>query len=253
MDLGRRPLVLLATVAIAAAIEAACLAPAALMDSRIARVTRGALRLGDAEGTLWRGRGIIAAANARVPIAWDIELGPLVRGETRIHVRSGSGADSPRGIFVFRDNRITLQDADITLPASVIAAALGDGATGSIEGDVNGTSRELDLTPGMNRGEARLAWRGARITGVGLATPLDLGEVRTTVTASGASMSGPLTNDGGSVALRGEWTLRANDSLSLALRVAPRRADQIDLTRWLSAIGTPDGDGWRISWRVPLQ
>src|SRR6185295_15861502 len=115
MDLGRRPLVLLATVAIAAAIEAAWLAPAALMDSRIARATRGALRLGDAEGTLWRGRGVIAAANARIPIAWDMELRPLVQGEMRIHVRSGIGADSPRGIFVLRANRIMVQDADITM------------------------------------------------------------------------------------------------------------------------------------------
>ena len=56
----------------------------------------------------------------------------------RIHVRSGIGADSPRGIFVLRANRIMVQDADITMPASVIAAALGDGAAGSVDGEVNG-------------------------------------------------------------------------------------------------------------------
>jgi hypothetical protein len=253
MDLGRRPLVLLAMVAIAAAVEAAWLAPATLMDSRIARATRGTLRLAEAEGTLWRGRGVIAAANARIPIAWDIELPPLVRGEIRVHVRSSMGSDSPRGTFVLRANRITLEDADITIPASVIAAALGDGATGMIDGEVNGITNALDLAPGMNRGEARLAWRAARIAGVGFDSPLDLGEVRTTMIASGATMSGPLGNDGGSVALRGEWTLQERDGLSLALRVAPRRPDQVDLTRWLSAIGTPDGDGWHISWRVPLR
>ena len=105
----------------------------------------------------------------------------------------------------------------------------------------------------MNRGEARLAWRAARIAGIWPRYALDLGEVRTTVIASGPAMSGPVTNDGGSVALRGEWALQEKDGLSLALRVAPRRADQVDLTRWLSAIGTPDGDGWRINWRVPLR
>ena len=83
--------------------------------------------------------------------------------------------------------------------------------------------------------------------------PLDLGEVRVGIVANGAVLSGPLTNDGGSLALRGEWSWREKDGLALALRVAPRRADQVELIRWLSAVGTADGDGWRINWHLPLR
>jgi hypothetical protein len=73
------------------------------------------------------------------------------------------------------------------------------------------------------------------------------------VTANGNSLSGPVTNEGGDLALRGEWALRVHDSVQLALHVAPRRPGLADLERTLSAIGTADGNGWRIAWRGPLR
>ena len=73
------------------------------------------------------------------------------------------------------------------------------------------------------------------------------------VTADGNALSGPLANDGGDVALRGEWAMRAHDSVQLVLHVAPRRPGLADLERTLSAIGTAEGSGWRIEWRGPLR
>jgi len=202
------------------------------------------------QGTLWHGRGVVATANARIPIAWDLDLWPLLRGVVQIRVRSDVGADSPRGTVDLRAGAVTLRDTDVTVPATAVAAVLGDMPTGFVEGDVNASTSNLNLATGSNRGEARLVWRNARIGG---AVPFDLGEVRTTLVADGATMSGPLTNEGGSVALRGEWALRENEALTLALRVTPRRPDQVELARWLAAVGTPDGDGWRVNWRLPLR
>lgn len=253
MDLGRRPFVLFVMVAIAAVVEAAWLAPASLVDTRIARSTRGAMRLTGAEGTLWNGRGTVATINGSFPVAWDLELSALLQGEARIRMWSDLGSNSSRGTVAIRANGITLRDTDLALPAAVIGTVLGDGGVGSVRGVVTASTRELHFAPGSNRGEAHVVWRAARIEGFGIPAPLDLGEVRSTVIANGATMSGPLTNDGGNLSLRGEWTLQEKEGLSLALRVAPRRADQADLTRWLSAIGTADGDGWRINWLVPLR
>ena len=98
-----------------------------------------------------------------------------------------------------------------------------------------------------------MLWHGARVAFAGSAAPLDLGDVRTLATASGNALSGPVTNDGGDLALRGEWTLRAHDSVQLALHVTPRRPGLADLERALSAFGTADGSGWRIAWRGPLR
>ena len=73
------------------------------------------------------------------------------------------------------------------------------------------------------------------------------------VTADGSVLSGPVGNEGGDVALRGEWAMRARDSVGLGLHVTPRRPGLRELERTLSAIGTPEGNGWRIDWRGTLR
>jgi len=253
MEPGRHPLALLALIAMAVAVGLVCLAPASLLDGRLARATGGTLRLASTQGTLWHGRGVVTEATARLPLEWNIDPWPLLRGTLHMRVRSDTGAESPRGTLDLRTREITLQDADVTVPAAVIGNMLGGITAGSIDGEVTASASKLRLAAGANSGEARLAWRNARIRGLGSATPLDLGDVRTTLIANGAAMSGPLTNDGGSLALRGDWTLEENDALTLALHVTPRKAGDTELVRWLSAVGTPDGDGWRINWRVPLR
>ena len=126
-------------------------------------------------------------------------------------------------------------------------------AAASVAGEVGASADDLEVAPGSYRGEARLVWRGARIVGLGDVGPLDLGEVRGTAKAGGDAMSGPLANEGGDLALRGQWTMTARDGLALALVLTPARADQTELKRTLSAIGTPEGGGWRVDWRAPLR
>ena len=250
---GRRALVLFAMVAIAVAIEAAWLAPAALLDPRVARTTGSVLRLAGTEGTVWQGRGNVVAGTARIPIAWRVEIWPLLQGVVRLQVTSGNGAETPRATIAVSADTLSFHDVDVTFPAEVLAAALGQAGVGSVAGEVNVRAADAELTPGSSRGEARLGWHGARIAFVGGAPPLDLGEVRATLTADGSVFSGPIANDGGDLALRGEWTMRPKDGLRLALLLTPRHAGQAEIARALSAIGTADGAGWRVDWHVPLR
>ena len=83
--------------------------------------------------------------------------------------------------------------------------------------------------------------------------PLDLGEIRSTAKADRDAISGPLANEGGDLALRGQWTLNTQDGLALALLLTPGRADQAALKQVLSTIGTAEAGGWRIDWRAPLR
>ena len=253
MEPGRRPLLLVALAGIALVAAIAWFAPASLLDSRLARATGGAMRLASAQGTLWHGRGVAAAASAQIPVAWNVDPWPLLRGVVRMDVRSDAGADSPRGTIEVRGDEITLRDAAITLPAAAIGTLMGDGTAGMIDGDLVASAATLDLKSGSNRGEARLVWRNARLRGIGTPTPLDLGEVRATLVANGATMSGPVDNTGGNLGLRGEFTFKEKDAFTLALRLTPRNAGDGELVRWLSAVGTPDGDGWRTNWRLPLR
>ena len=247
----RRAVVLVAAVALAAIVAAAWLAPATLLDSRVARASGDAVRLAAAEGTLWRGRGTVVAAAARITIAWDVDFGALLQGTVRVEVRSGIGASTPRATIALHGDAIALHDVDVTLPAAIVAAFSGYAA--SVAGEVGAIADDFELAPGSYRGEARLVWRGARIDGIGTVGTLDLGEVRSTVKADGNAISGPLANEGGDLALRGRWTMNAEDGVGLALLLTPARADQTELKRMLSAVGTAEGGGWRVDWRAPLR
>jgi hypothetical protein len=53
------------------------------------------------------------------------------------------------------------------------------------------------------------------------------------------------------VIIGGELSARSGQDVQLMLTVTPRRADDLALTQRLSAIGTPDGAGWRVNWSTP--
>src|SRR5512141_2656958 len=124
---SRRWLSLLAAVAAVVAVAAVRLAPAALVDVCAARMTGDRLRLERADGTVWQGRGILAAGTAKLPIAWRLDAWPLLRGEFRLHVLpdAPSPAGSPRADLAIVGDRVAIRDAEVTLPASLLVAASG--------------------------------------------------------------------------------------------------------------------------------
>ena len=250
---GRRAVVLFAMLALAVAIAAAWLAPAVLFDTRIAGATGGMVRLADTDGTVWNGRGNLVVKATRIPIAWRVECWPLLRGVLRVRLASGTGAATPHATIEVGADTLALHDVDVTLPAQVFGATLSPFGAEAVAGEISLNADDFEWKPGAGRGEVRILWRAARIAFAGSAAALDLGNVRTLATANGNALSGPVTNDGGDLALRGEWALHAHDSVQLVLHVAPRGPGLADLERTLSAIGTADGSGWRIAWRGPLQ
>src|SRR5574343_815095 len=61
-------------------------APARLVDGLVAQATDGGLRLQQAEGSLWHGRGVLASRDAGgrsltpwLPLAWDLDTAALGR------------------------------------------------------------------------------------------------------------------------------------------------------------------------------
>jgi hypothetical protein len=240
-------------LALAVAVAAAWLAPAALLDQRIADATSGMARLAEADGTIWNGRGILVAPGTRIPIAWRVECWPLLRRVLRVRLASGTGAATPRATIEASADTLAFHDVDVTLPAQVFAATLSRFAIESVAGEFSLRADAIEWKPDSSRGEARVIWHAARIALAGSAAPLDLGDVRMRVSADGNALSGKVANEGGDLALRGEWAMRANDSVQLSLQLTPRRPVPADLERILTAIGTAEGNGWRIDWRGPLQ
>ena len=250
----RRSLLIFAALVAAVVLFALRLAPASLADARIAAMTKGTVHLTDVEGTLWRASGIIAAGATRMPIAWRIDAAPLLRGELRLQLVRGDGdsASMPKGDVAIRRSAVELRDIDATIPAGFIAAATGSGP-GVAGGDVAINAASVEWTPSAMRGDARIRWLGAWITVPGSAAPTALGDITATLSGNADRLSGPITNAGGDLAIQGTLTCGAQSGVQLSLVLTPRRADDRNLAQALSMIGAPEGDGWRVEWRIPLR
>jgi hypothetical protein len=254
MGPSRRSLFLFAAVAVAAALAAVWQAPAALVDGHLARTSAGMLRLDRAEGTVWQARGVLIAGTVGIPIAWRVEAWPLLRGEVRLHVLPDADPPtrSPRADLVIASRRLTVRDAEVSFPASLMPAAYGTAAWAA-GGNVSVSAADIDWAPPASRGAMRILWRAARLVLPTSNSPVDLGDISIALSADGERLSGPISNDGGDLGVRGELTVRADDAVEVSLVLTPRRADDLQLTRTLAAIATADGSGWRISRRLPLR
>ena len=229
--------------------------PATLADARIAAMTNGNVRLTDTEGTIWDARGMLAAGAARIPVAWRIDAWPLLRRELHLHLVRGEGgaAASPKADIAIGRAFVGLRDVEMTIPAAFLSAAAASRAAWPVDGNVDINTALFEWAPPANRGEVRARWRAATLTVPGSAEPLELGDITAALSADGDRTSGPVSNAGGDLAIRGNLALSASGGIALSLVLTPRRADDRELARALSMLGTPDGDGWRVEWRSPLR
>jgi hypothetical protein len=168
-------------------------------------------------------------------------------------VRNGGAAGSPTADIAIRRDAVELRNVEAMIPAAVFGAAAGSGATWLVGGNVEINAAQVEWAPPSNRGDARIRWRAAQLTAPGSAEALDLGDITAALSGDGERMSGPVSNAGGDLAVRGDLALAANSGIQLSLVLTPRRADNRELARALSMLGRPDGDGWRVEWRSPLR
>jgi len=249
-----RSLLILAALVATVALFAVKLAPASLADARVATMTKGNVHLADADGTLWDGRGILAAGAMRIPVAWRIDGWPLLRRELHLHLVRGEGASaSPKGEIAIGRESVALRDIDATIPAAFFGTAAGTSVALAVGGDVEINASRLDWTPPANHGDARIRWRSASVTAPGRAQAVELGDITIALRADGDHLDGLVSNAGGELDVRGNAALSALSGVQLSLVLTPRRADDRDLARALSMLGAPEGDGWRVAWRVPLR
>src|SRR6185436_2644522 len=74
-------------------------APASWVAHRLVEAIGGSVRVIEAEGTVWDGRGVLTSPDGRwkVPVAWHLKAAPLVRGEVEVELVAQAGRDTPRG------------------------------------------------------------------------------------------------------------------------------------------------------------
>ena len=143
-------------------------APARLADGLVAHFTDGGLRLQQAEGSLWHGRGIVVSRDAGgrsltpwLPVAWNFDTAAPARlGLAWSFTSSGR----PIGIVEAGVGGLTVTQLALHAPADAALSPIPHpAARAGWQGDLSIESQRWHCPfDGRCSGEARLLWRGAR-------------------------------------------------------------------------------------------
>lgn len=189
------------------------LAPASLIDARLRAASGESLRLDDAAGTLWRGRGRLVAALPEGPLVlverlfWEIEWSALLHA--RLAFRLSADADQTAHLALGVDT-ITLSSLRLRLPAAVLALSPKLAASRPA-GEIALEVPQLEWRNAESRGQGQVIWEHARLAlpGGGLR---DLGRLVFELKAEGDHLS--LESAKGSpVALHFELSRRAGQGI----------------------------------------
>lgn len=237
-------------LAAALAIEA----PATLLDSRVADLTAGRIRLVAATGTVWRGSGELALQpdGVRIPVAWRLEPIALLRGGLAGSLTTAE-ANRPATFHVERED-FDVHDLAIALPAGSVlrSAGLPDALAntgGTLTLDVANLARRGDRL----EAQADLKWLDASLPAPLAGARIALGDIRVLAAGSGSEVPATLANSGGDVDIAGTMVFSGHDAPQIDARIKPRAGLSADRNQAigavLSGIGRADGaGGYRVVW-----
>lgn len=242
--------VLLAVIVIVALLAAAiAFLPASLADGRVAAATQGKLRLADAQGTVWDGRGTLTdnAGTWRLPLQWRIAPLALLRGQRELELLPVAGATTPRGTIAMSADGVAVRNLALDVPAAALATMLPLRVVPTFGGMLNVTSPAFAFSAVAPTGTLDARWTDARLGFLG--TTADLGAVRLALAPRGNALAGTLTNEGGDARIEGTLDYTA-PQFGIDATIAPAPTAPEMLTRLLAMIGTPDAAGRiRLAWR----
>ena len=232
-------------VAVAALVVAAvallAFAPASLLDGRIAHASGGRVRIAEASGTLWRGRGLLADARGlvRIPLEWHVDPYALARGVVDARLASPRSPAALTGRVAVDDVRAVAGDVRVALPAAAAVALSGtEGA--SFGGEVTLRSDSLVVEAGRVQGSIEAQWRQAR--GAWSGTAVDLGTVTLRLGPTERGLAGPLEARGGTLTANGTIEIAAQ-TLRADVELVPSADAPEAVRRALAQLGQPDARG----------
>ena len=227
----------------------AALAPATLVDQRVASATEGRLRLADARGTAWDGSGMLADARGawRVPIAWRLDAWPLVRGALALRLQP-AGTGDPRGSLLAEGNTLRIDGLHLELPAAAIETAWRRPPVPRLGGTIGVDAPAFATDGTRSDGAFDVRWSRATVALGGLRAALG------TVEAHGRSGEGglvvALSSSGGDAVLRGTATVR-NGSVAVDATLTPTPALAPAAAAALRALGPAGPDGSvHVTWQA---
>lgn len=236
-------------VLVVAVVVLALQAPASWVAHRVAEAIGGTVRVIEAEGTVWDGRGVLTSPDGRwkVPVAWHLKAAPLVRGEVEVELAAQPGRDTPRGTLRMSRTGVATQGLVLDLPATILESAFAGRSPATFGGEIRLEARDLAVEGTQGRGTMTMRWERARLVGPD-GTSVALGTVTATFVPRDGALDGRLANAGGEVAVTGTMTLLTS-GVALDATISPRAGAGEAVERVLRALGPPDTDGAvRLQW-----
>ncbi len=206
------------------------MAPATLLDARLAQESHGRVRLADARGTLWSGEGRLevrdGAGRSAYASALAWRLSPVSVLRARLVYDVALGRPGARFRLAASPSRVELAGTDIRLPAQVLGLAAPKLAVLELSGEMRLQVGNLVAGSGYLQGDATLQWLDA---GSGLTPVSPLGQYELRVDGSGASgrlrlrtLQGPLSLEG-----TGGWRAGVAPALTATAQVPPQYRDKL--------------------------
>ncbi len=233
-------------------------APATLADQRLDGLSGGRLRLADASGTIWNGSGalVLLPSGARVPVAWNVDMLPLLRG----HVSGDFGRDGsevPRAAFDVASGDFAIRRFNLALPAEALLRSSGaPSLIAAAGGTLDIRADEFVMHSGAFGGGFVVRWQGASVPGLRPDVRFALGDVRLDAIANGSDIKGTLSNVAGEVEITGALAVTTGGALRVDVRLKPRPGIDKERLQLISSavamVGTPEeSGGFRVLWQTP--
>jgi general secretion pathway protein N len=228
--------------------------PASWVGYALERASGGALALGESRGTIWSGRGTLAARSgdgfrAIGDIQWRSNPLSIFTGKLNIAVTgSAPGADLKANVGVGLRS-LRLQNLEASIPVSMLEPAIPGAALVKPQGRVRVTAESLEIGPASVRGAATAEWSEAGMSGIAR-----IGDYRLQVTGNGDSAAIRLATLRGDLRVRGDGQWKAAEPRVVRMRgVAETSPDRKDLEPLLTLVaGGGSGNMRQFGWAVDL-
>jgi general secretion pathway protein N len=254
--LGRWPTALVAVGALFTALVVLILsAPASFADVGLNQATEGRLRLADASGTLWRGKGKLVLADLGADVASDVKsqtvTGLVLPGEFewtiaglplfvgRINAQmSGVGLITPIQLEGGL-NELKISASRLVLPTVDLSRMGSPWNTFKPQASLDVRWDNMVLRQGQFDGKAAFELKDIASA---LTSVRPLGSYRVDVVGSGASADVKLLTTQGPLNLTGNGVWNARQGLRLSIEALADESAKVKLQTLLSLMGRRDGE-----------
>lgn len=228
--------------------------PASWLGAALERASAGALVLGDAAGTVWKGRGVLAVRSGAgfrslADVEWRCNPLSILTGRLSVTLSGNAPGANLRGNLGLGLRSVRLEKVDASLPVAAIEPAVPVAALVKPEGRLRLVADSLEIGAQSVRGAATVEWAEAGMSGIAR-----VGDYRLQITGSGDSAVMQLATLRGDLRLNGNGQWRASQPRQIEMRgvaeISPGRKDLEPLLALVAGEGS--GSSRQFGWAMTL-